>query len=47
LPAAFVNVGLGTSVDAAALFKALKDEQIGGAVLDVLAKEPLPEDSNL
>ncbi|MCP3426592.1 phosphoglycerate dehydrogenase [Rothia sp. AR01] len=37
-----VNVGRGTTVDEAALISALQDGVIGGAALDVTAREPLP-----
>jgi phosphoglycerate dehydrogenase-like enzyme len=37
-----VNVGRGALVDEDALADALRDERIGGAVLDVLVEEPLP-----
>ncbi|KAI0132978.1 glyoxylate reductase [Xylariales sp. AK1849] len=42
-----VNVGRGTSVDEEALFRALEDDEIGGAALDVFDTEPLPESSKL
>jgi phosphoglycerate dehydrogenase-like enzyme len=38
-----VNVGRGALVDTEALVDALRDEQIGGAALDVTQPEPLPE----
>jgi len=41
--AIFVNVGRGNSVDESALINALKENQLGAAVLDVFGKEPLPE----
>ncbi|EME38141.1 hypothetical protein DOTSEDRAFT_57671 [Dothistroma septosporum NZE10] len=42
-----VNVGRGTCVDEDALVSALHDGKIGGAALDVFAKEPLPAESAL
>jgi phosphoglycerate dehydrogenase-like enzyme len=49
LPASciFVNVGRGQVVDEPALIDALRERRIAGAVLDVTATEPLPEDSAL
>ena len=49
LPASciFVNVGRGQVVDEPALIDALRERRIAGAVLDVTATEPLPEDSPL
>jgi phosphoglycerate dehydrogenase-like enzyme len=49
LPASciFVNVGRGQVVDEPALSDALRERRIAGAVLDVTATEPLPEDSPL
>jgi phosphoglycerate dehydrogenase-like enzyme len=41
--AVFVNVGRGSVVDEEALTRALQDERLGGAVLDVTREEPLPE----
>ena len=38
----FVNVGRGASVDEAALAKALAEERIAGAAVDVFAQEPPP-----
>ena len=42
-----VNVGRGTVIDEDALLPALRDGRIGLAVLDVVANEPLPQDSPL
>jgi phosphoglycerate dehydrogenase-like enzyme len=43
----FVNVGRGGVVDEPALVDALRERRIAGAVLDVFATEPLPDDSPL
>ncbi len=43
----FVNVGRGTAVNEPALIKALRENWIAGAALDVTAQEPLPPDSPL
>ena len=45
--AIFINVSRGDTVDEDALISALKDHRIGGAVLDVFHREPLPQDSPL
>ncbi len=42
-----INVGRGGLVDQSALVRALKEEKIAGAALDVFEEEPLPEDSPL
>lgn len=41
--ALFVNVGRGSAVDEEALIELLQQNKIYGAVLDVTAKEPIPE----
>jgi len=43
--AVLVNVGRGNAVDEPALIEALTQSKIAGAVLDVTAQEPLPEDN--
>ena len=45
--AIFVNVGRGSAVDEGALISMLNNNQLGGAVLDVTLKEPLPSDHPL
>jgi phosphoglycerate dehydrogenase-like enzyme len=45
--ALFANIGRGKTVDEAALLTALRDGTIAGAVLDVMATEPLPPESPL
>jgi phosphoglycerate dehydrogenase-like enzyme len=42
-----VNVGRGTTIDEPALVEALRSGQVGTAVLDVVAVEPLAADSPL
>jgi D-2-hydroxyacid dehydrogenase (NADP+) len=42
-----MNIGRGPTCKEDDLIKALQDKMIGGAVLDVFAKEPLAEDSPL
>lgn len=42
-----VNVGRGSSIDEPALIEALRSGQVGSAVLDVTATEPLPPESPL
>ena len=43
----YANVGRGSTTDEPALIRALQSGQLGGAVLDVTATEPLPADSPL
>ena len=43
--AVFMNIGRGSTVNEDDLIKALKTQQIQGAVLDVFKVEPLPKDS--
>lgn len=45
--ASFINVGRGPSVDTEALVRALKDQQLAFAALDVFEEEPLPADHPL
>jgi phosphoglycerate dehydrogenase-like enzyme len=42
-----INVGRGSVIDEAALLDALRTDRLGGAVLDVMATEPLPPDHPL
>lgn len=42
-----INVGRGDVIDEGSLAKAIKNNWISGAILDVFEKEPLPEDSIL
>jgi len=42
-----INIARGAIVDEEALIEALQERSIGGACLDALAEEPLPEDSPL
>lgn len=47
-PTAFlINTSRGPIVDEQALYRALKNNKIAGAALDVFAEEPLPDDSPL
>ncbi|XP_069141970.1 glyoxylate/hydroxypyruvate reductase B-like [Argopecten irradians] len=43
----FINVGRGNIVDDESLIKAIENQWIAGAVLDVFDSEPLPRDSRL
>ena len=45
--AVLVNTARGGIVDEAALAAALRDNKLGGAMIDVFGKEPLPKDSAL
>jgi phosphoglycerate dehydrogenase-like enzyme len=45
--AIFINVSRGAVVDESALIRALKEEWIGGAALDVFVEEPLPPEHPL
>jgi D-2-hydroxyacid dehydrogenase (NADP+) len=45
--AVFINVGRGKTVDEQALVRALSEQRIRGAALDVFESEPLPTDSPL
>lgn len=42
-----INVGRGSAIDQEALVEALRNRNIGGAALDVMTPEPLPEDHPL
>jgi glyoxylate/hydroxypyruvate reductase len=42
-----INIARGAVVDEPALIEALRSGHLGGAALDVAAKEPLPQDSSL
>ncbi|TMF27692.1 MAG: D-2-hydroxyacid dehydrogenase [Chloroflexi bacterium] len=42
-----VNIARGAIVDEAAMIDALREKRLGGAALDVFAKEPLPAESPL
>lgn len=43
----FINIGRGTIISEQSLLKALDKKWIGGAILDVFQKEPLPLSSRL
>jgi len=45
--AGLVNIARGAIVDEAAMIDALREKRLGGAALDVFAKEPLPAESPL
>ena len=45
--ARFVNVGRGSAVDEAGLIRALENQDIAGAMLDVFRQEPLPQSDPL
>ena len=45
--AIIINVGRGTAIDQVALIEALNNNKIGGAALDVVVPEPLPNDHPL
>jgi phosphoglycerate dehydrogenase-like enzyme len=45
--AVLINVARGGVIDEPALIRALQERRIGGAVLDVFSREPLPADSPL
>ena len=45
--ALFINVGRGSLIDTDALIRALEEQRIAGAILDVLENEPLAADSPL
>jgi len=45
--AVLMNIGRGTIINEPDLIDALRDGKIGGAVLDVFTKEPLPRDNPL
>ena len=42
-----INIGRGGTVDESSLIRALQEQKIAGAGLDVFATEPLPPDSPL
>ncbi|XP_061179094.1 glyoxylate/hydroxypyruvate reductase A-like [Saccostrea echinata] len=43
----FINVGRGSIINEESLLSALENKWIGGAILDVFSKEPLPSESSL